>query len=207
MRTLIILLISILSFDGYCQNKLDNVYRLNEEEFVISEYKKISEYNRDDFMDKSIPLLVEVSILNKMFEMPYLTPFLEPFIKIKDKIINIKPDKVKGNYIITPKPEVVSKSDNNKFAVILYDVLHFKVNIFKHPEGPLYEAKMYYIDNKNKTSKETAAMIRQMNIFEQDITSTSIYSSGMYSLYSYFAKEYSSGNLYFNDLKKKCKDY
>lgn len=197
MRTLIIILISIISFVGFGQ-KVKTNYGISEDVnfYITKSNVKISEYDLSDFTEKSIPYLVEISLLNKIYEMPYLTPFLEPFIKIKDKIVNVKPDKLKGHYIVTAKPEVVSKSDTNKFAVILYNTLHFKVIVTKHPEGELYEANMYYLDSKNKFSKTSAAYVRQTLFMNTDIFETYLYSEGMPALSNHLIKEYKSGRLH-----------
>ena len=151
MRTLIILLISLFTFKSYSQT-----YSFNEDFVVIEQIRDFSSNTLDGFVEKSVSEFKEISLVNKVHEAVYITPYIEPYYNVREKITNTKPTKVKGQYIVTPKPEVVSKTDNNKFAVILYNTLHFKVVASK--KGNTFVATMYYIVN-DKPSKNIAAKL------------------------------------------------
>lgn len=152
MRTLIIILISLFTLKGFGQTNVS----FTEDFVVLEEHRNFSANTLDDFVEKSVSYFKQLSLINKMHEAVYIAPYLEPFYKVSEKITNTKPTKAKGQYIVTPKPEVVSKTDNNKFAVILYNTLHFKVVASK--KGNTFVSTMYYIVN-DKPSKNIAARV------------------------------------------------
>lgn len=152
MRTLIILLISFFTLKGYSQP----IVNFNEDFVVLEEHRNFSSNTLDDFLEKSVTYFKQLSLINKMHEAVYIAPYLNPYYQVCEKITNTKSTKVKGQYIVTPKPEVVSKTDNNKFAVILYNTLHFKVVVSK--KGNTFVSTMYYIVN-DKPSKNIAARV------------------------------------------------
>lgn len=186
MRTLIILLISLFTFKGYSQP-----VSFTEDFVVFEQIRNFPSNTLDEFVEESISDFKEITLVNKMHEAVYIAPYLEPYFKIRKKITNTKPTKVKGHYIVTPKPEVVSKTDNNKFAVILYNTLHFKVVASK--KGKNFIATMYYIVN-DKPSKNIAAKLTFIP-GEENRLITEISSSELSGLYNYWLSQRRAGKI------------
>ena len=186
MRTLIILLISLFTFKGYSQT-----FNFNEDFVVMEEHRNFSSNTLDDFVEKSVSYFKEMSLVNKIHEAIYIAPYIEPYYNIREKITNTKPTKVKGQYIVTPKPEVVSKTDNNKFAVILYNTLHFKVVVSK--KGNTFVSTMYFIVN-DKPSKNIASRVT-FTPGEDNKLITEMSSSELRGFYNYFLGQRRAGKI------------
>lgn len=186
MRTLIILLISLFTFKSYSQT-----YSFNEDFVVMEEHRNFSSNTLDDFVEKSVSYFKEMSLVNKIHEAIYIAPYIEPYYNIREKITNTKPTKVKGQYIVTPKPEVVSKTDNNKFAVILYNTLHFKVVVSK--KGNTFVSTMYFIVN-DKPSKNIASRVT-FTPGEDNKLITEMSSSELRGFYNYFLGQRRAGKI------------